>query len=183
MDALGLGRSADGYRHAVLCERPPRDFAFTLARHWCYDHAEAVRLASLAESTDPDIAVVATKLLHEERYHLEHAELWFRRLLAADDDARDRFQSALADVLPEAIGLFEAPIGEPVALEAGVLPESFAVLFGRWAEGVVAALEASGMGHLVPTPFGPATWRASWTPRRDATACTPPTSPMIFGPR
>ena len=45
VDALGLGRPADGYRHAIVCERPPVDFATTLARHWCYDHADAVRLA------------------------------------------------------------------------------------------------------------------------------------------
>ena len=149
VDALGLGRPADEYRHAVLCERPPRDFAYTLARHWCYDHADAVRLASLADSTDDDIAAVATKLLHEERYHLEHADLWFRRLVS-DEHARGRLRDALGDVLPEAIGLFESPVGEAVAVEAGTLPEPFAVLFARWAEGIRAALDPAGLGDVVP---------------------------------
>jgi ring-1,2-phenylacetyl-CoA epoxidase subunit PaaC len=150
VDALGLGRPTDGYRHAVLCERPPRDFAYTLARHWCYDHADALRLASLADSTDPDVAAVAGRLLHEERYHLEHADLWFRRLVDADDEAREHLRGALAQVLPEAIGLFEAPAGEDVVLASGVLPESFAALFGRWAEGITAALDAAGLGDVVP---------------------------------
>ncbi len=157
VDAVGLGRPADGYRHAVLCERPPRDFAYTLARHWCYDHADAVRLASLADSSDADVAAVATKLLHEERYHLEHADLWFRRLTGVerrsehgDDDARGRFRDALADVLDEAIWLFEPPIGESVAVESGVLPEPFAAHFTRWAEGVMAALDASGLAEVAP---------------------------------
>lgn len=152
VDALGLGRPADGYRHAVLCERPPRDFAYTLARHWCYDHADAVRLASLADSSDPDVAAVAGRLLHEERYHLEHADLWFRRLAGAHDEARRRFRDALADVLPEAIGLFEPPVGEPQVVGSGVLPEPSAVLFGRWAQGVTAALDAAGLGEVVPDP-------------------------------
>ncbi len=150
VDALGLGRAADEYRHAVLCERPPRDFAYTLARHWCYDHADAVRLGSLADSSDPDIAAVATKLLHEERYHLEHADLWFRRL-TRDDEARGRLHDALADVLPEAVELFEAPIGEPVVVDSGVLPAPFATHFAHWAEGVMAALDAAGMGEVAPT--------------------------------
>lgn len=149
VDALGLGRRADGYRHAVLCEHPPRDFAYTLARHWAYDHADAVRLASLADSTDPDVAAVAAKLLHEERYHLEHADLWFRRLVA-DEEGRSRLHDALADVLPEAVDLFEPPPSEAVVLDSGVLPESFAALFGRWAEGITAALDASGLGDVVP---------------------------------
>lgn len=149
VDALGLGRPADGYRHAVLCERPPIDFAFTLARHWAYDHADVVRLGALADSKEADVAAVAARLLHEERYHLEHADLWFRRL-TGDDDARGRFRDALADVLDEAVDLFEPPIGEPQAVESGVLPEPFAVLFGRWAEGVRAALDAAGLGEVVP---------------------------------
>ena len=150
VDALGLGRAPDEYRHAVLCERPPVDFGVTLARHWCYDHADAVRLASLADSTDADIAAVATRLLHEERYHLEHADLWFRRLVGAGDDARGRFRDALAGVLPEAIGLFEAPAGEAVVVESGVLPESFATLFTRWAEWTTASLDAADLGDVVP---------------------------------
>lgn len=152
VDALGLGRPADGYRHAVMCERPPVDFATTLARHWCYDHADAVRLASLADSSDADVAAVATRLLHEERYHLEHADLWFRRLVGADEDARGRFADALAAVLPEAVGLFEPTLGEPVLREAGVLPDSFADLFTRWAEWTTASLDAVGLGEVVPEP-------------------------------
>jgi hypothetical protein len=34
---------------------------------------------------DGDVAAVATKLLHEERYHLEHADHWFARLTTGGD--------------------------------------------------------------------------------------------------
>lgn len=150
VDALGLGRAPDEYRHAVLCERPPTDFAYTLARHWCYDHADAVRLGALSDSTDADVAAVARRLLHEERYHLEHADLWFRRLARGTDESRRRYADAMAAVLAEAPGLFEAPDGEAVAVEAGILSEPHDVLFGRWAEGVVPALDAADLGAVVP---------------------------------
>src|SRR5690606_21835080 len=90
VDALGLGREPDAYLHAIVCERPPNDFAYTLARHWAYDRSAVVRLAALAASSDAAIAAVARKLLHEERYHLEHADHWFGRLVGGGDDARRR---------------------------------------------------------------------------------------------
>lgn len=149
VDALALGRRADEYRHAVLCERPPRDFAYSLARHWLYDHFDVVRLDSLADSSDHDVAALATRLLHEERYHLEHADLWFRRLTRATAETSTRFRDALAAAIPEALGLFEAPIGESEAVASGLLPDPHATLFTRWAEGVVAALDDANLDDLV----------------------------------
>jgi ring-1,2-phenylacetyl-CoA epoxidase subunit PaaC len=52
VDALGLGRPPTDYRHAIVCERPPRDFAYTLARHWVTVRFEQVRLEALTSSSD-----------------------------------------------------------------------------------------------------------------------------------
>jgi ring-1,2-phenylacetyl-CoA epoxidase subunit PaaC len=150
VDALGLGRPVDAYRHAVLCERPPRDFAFTLARHWLYDRFDVVRLAALADAEDGDIAAVAVKLLHEERYHLEHADHWFRRLAGGDDDAHGRLGAGLLAALPEALGFFEPFPAEPGAVDAGLLPVPHAELRARWLELVGAMLDEAGYGELVP---------------------------------
>jgi ring-1,2-phenylacetyl-CoA epoxidase subunit PaaC len=150
VDALALGRHPSEYRHAVLCERPPRDFAYSLARHWLYDHFDVVRLGSLAASSDHDVAALATRLLHEERYHLEHADLWFRRLAGGGPEARDRFAEGLALALPESLGLFEPPIDEDDAVASGLLPHAHETLFTRWAEGVAAALDDVGLDGLAP---------------------------------
>src|SRR5204863_493549 len=40
VDALALGRSANEYRNAVLCERPNGDWGFTIARQYLYDTAD-----------------------------------------------------------------------------------------------------------------------------------------------
>jgi ring-1,2-phenylacetyl-CoA epoxidase subunit PaaC len=151
VDAIGLGRPSDAYRHAIVCERPPRDFAFTLARHWLYDRFDAVRLAALTGSADADVAAVATKLQFEERYHLEHADLWFRRLTAADEDVRARFRDALAVALPESLGLAEPFPAEDDAVASGLLPVGHAELGARWLEIVAPALVAADLGDLVPT--------------------------------
>lgn len=154
VDALGLGREPHEYRHAVLCERPPRDFAFTLARHWAYEHFEALRLEALTDSSEPDVAAVAVKLRHEARYHLEHADHWLSRLSAggSDDAAHQRFGEALAAAIPEALGLFESVDGEVEAIADGLLPIGHATLRPAWTAVIGPALREAGYGELVPDP-------------------------------
>lgn len=150
VDALGLGRAPEAYRHAILCERPPRDFAFTLARHWAFERFDAIRLDALAGSSDADVAAIARKLLHEARYHLEHADHWFDRLHRGGDEAHGRFGAALAAVLPEALGLCEDVHGEPDAIATGLFPVGHVALRARWLEVVAPLLERAGYGDLVP---------------------------------
>lgn len=151
VDALGLGREVDAYRHAIVCERPPRDFAATLARHWAYEHFDAVRLLALTESRDDDVAAVAGKLRLDERYHLEHADQWFTRLTTGSEDARTRFRAALAAELPETLGLAEPFAAEDEAVDAGLLPVGHAELGARWLETIAPRLEAADLADLVPT--------------------------------
>ncbi|HEX2025724.1 MAG TPA: Phenylacetic acid catabolic protein, partial [Actinomycetota bacterium] len=41
-DALALGRTPEEYRHAILCERPNREWGYTIARQYLYDTADDV---------------------------------------------------------------------------------------------------------------------------------------------
>lgn len=150
VDALGLGRPPEAYRHAVLCERPPGDFAVTLARHWVYDHVDDVRLEALTGSSDADIAAVATKLRHEERYHLEHADHWLRRLAGGGPAAHERLATALAYVLAETDGLFEPLPGEEELVAAGLLPVPTEELRHRWLEAALPWLAEIDLAETVP---------------------------------
>ena len=157
VDELGLGRQPSAYRHAIVCERPPRDFAYTLARHLAYDHFASVRLEALTGSNDPDVAAVATKLRHEERYHLEHADHWFRRL-ASGDEAHERLRQGLVQALPESLGLSEPPPHEDAVIAEGLLPVGHHELRARWLDVVAPMLEGAGYDDLVPdvdTPVPP----------------------------
>lgn len=156
IDALGLGRTPDQYCHAVLCEHPPGDFTYSLARQWAYDHADAVRLGALAESSHGDLAGVAKKLLREERYHLLHADTWFDELTGpAGERGREEYGEALASVLPEALWLFEPIEGEDEIVEAGLLPTPSVELRAEWLEGITAALETADMAHVLPDDLEP----------------------------
>jgi ring-1,2-phenylacetyl-CoA epoxidase subunit PaaC len=145
VDALALGRPVDAYRNAVLCERPNTDWAFTLARHWLYDHADDIRLEALEQTSEPKLRQLVTKIRREERYHLLHADYWMKRVAQGPVEARSRIVSAMANALPEAGGLFEPFEQEDEALEEGWLPAASPIVRTRFLEWVTSALDHLGL--------------------------------------
>lgn len=166
VDALALGREPAGYRHAVICERPNRDYAYTAARHYLYDTADAVRLEALRSSTFKELVEALRVIGLEERYHTDHARVWFERLSTGPVEARQRFAQAMSDALPEAMAIFEPLPGEDALLADGTLPRSGEDMLASWLERVGADLEAVGLdavleagaepgvGEMVPTSSG-----------------------------
>jgi ring-1,2-phenylacetyl-CoA epoxidase subunit PaaC len=148
-DALGLGREPNGYRNAVLVERPNGDWGYSLARHYLYDVAEDVRLTTLAGSSWQAAADATGALRREERYHLLHARTWLDRLANGPLDARIHLADGLVAALAEAPGLFEPLPGEAELVADGVLPDDHATQQQRWLEAVTADLEAVGMDHVL----------------------------------
>ena len=103
-DALAFDRQAAEYRCAPLVELRRLEWARTIARHWLYETADAIRLEALKASEDPEIAGVAAKIDREEIYHRMHAEMWVDRLLAAEE-GRTRLDEALDELWPYALGV------------------------------------------------------------------------------
>lgn len=127
-DRLALGREPDEYRNAQICERPNGDWAFTLARHWLYDHADDVRLESLEGSSNTELAALARKIRREERYHLIHADTWVKRIAHGPVDGRTKLIDAMAAAFAEIGGVFEEIDDEDKAVHQGELPVSSAEL-------------------------------------------------------
>ncbi|HSL68226.1 MAG TPA: 1,2-phenylacetyl-CoA epoxidase subunit PaaC [Actinomycetota bacterium] len=163
-DALALGRPPELYRHAVICERPNRDWGFTLARQWLYDEADDVRTAALSSSAWKELRDLVGVIRAEERYHLEHGRTWFRRAADGGVTARERLAGGLEAAIPEAMALFEAVPGEESLTAEGVLLRSGDVLLGEWLERIGADLESVSLdyvltkhvrlGEFVPTSSG-----------------------------
>jgi ring-1,2-phenylacetyl-CoA epoxidase subunit PaaC len=105
-DELALGRSPDEYRCAPLVELRRLEWARTIARHFLYETADAVRLEALKGSDDATVAGLAAKIDREEVYHRLHAEMWLARLLATDD-GRSRLREAVEELWPYALGVLD----------------------------------------------------------------------------
>jgi ring-1,2-phenylacetyl-CoA epoxidase subunit PaaC len=79
-DELAFDRSPDEYRCAQIVELRLLDWAQTIARHYLYEEADAIRLERLKQSDDAEIAGLAAKIDREETYHRMHAQMWHERL-------------------------------------------------------------------------------------------------------
>ncbi len=150
-DEIAFGRPPDGYRHAALMNHARTDWAFSIARRFLYEHADAVRLESLAGSAYEPLADLAVKMRREETYHLLHFDLWLRRLSEGGDDSHARLAAAIEQLWLDAQTVFAPLTGEGALVAAGILPESLETLRTRWLERIVPRLEAAQL----PVPTAP----------------------------
>jgi ring-1,2-phenylacetyl-CoA epoxidase subunit PaaC len=100
-DSLAFDRDPDEYVCAPLVEmRMVDDWARTIARHWLYERADAIRIQVLLNSTNREVAGLAEKIDREEAYHRMHAAMWEERL-------RDepKFRDAIDELWPYALGV------------------------------------------------------------------------------
>lgn len=143
-DALAYARPASARRNAVLLERlngsgrfidtPEYDWAFTMVRHYAYDLFDALRLEALLTSAHVPLAQAAAKIRREERYHLLHHEIWFRRLARDGGDARQRLETAIGQVWPQLGDLFSLGAHGEALVAAGYIAAGTADLRSRWCE-------------------------------------------------
>jgi ring-1,2-phenylacetyl-CoA epoxidase subunit PaaC len=105
-DELAFDRQPDEYRCAQLVELKRLDWAPTIARHYLYETADAVRVEALKASDDAELAGLAAKIDREEAYHRMHAEMWIDRLRATDEGTR-RLRGAVQELWPYALGVLD----------------------------------------------------------------------------
>lgn len=149
-DAIAFGRQPGEYRHCRLLDHPRTDWAFSVARRWLYDTADAVRLNALRHSTFAPLAEIVGKIRREEAYHLMHMDIWVRRLAGGGEEPRRRFERALARLWPDALTVFAPLASELRLIEAGILSTSMAELADRQVEQLTAIL--SSVGITIPGP-------------------------------
>jgi ring-1,2-phenylacetyl-CoA epoxidase subunit PaaC len=130
-DELAFDRAPEEYRCAPLVElRFVPDWARTIARHYLYESADAVRVAALKDSDDAEVAGLMAKIDREEAYHRMHADMWIDRLR---DDPKVR--EALLELWPYALGVLDGDLRpqlvERVRLE---LPEADPIERGSHSE-------------------------------------------------
>lgn len=157
-DAIALGRGAGDYHHAVLCEKPNSDWAYTITRQWLYDRADSLRLSALEDSAHDDLRHLAVKMRREERYHLIHADMWVERIANGPIEGRTKLTGAATMVLGASAGLFEPFEREDEAISEGWLPASSEELGKRFVSEAVEALDRLGL----PAEVTPPGWRAEF---------------------
>lgn len=163
-DDLAFLRTAAARSNSVLVERPngegtylqnPQfEWGYTIARHYCYDLFDQVRLEALTHSSYTPLAQAAAKLRREERYHLLHHETWLQRLAGGSDQARDRLIAGLEAVWPDLGDLFSLGAHENLLLEQLLITQDSAQLRSGWLELVQPKLQALNLPWPGMPPAG-----------------------------
>jgi ring-1,2-phenylacetyl-CoA epoxidase subunit PaaC len=104
-DELAFDRAPEEYRCAQLVELRLPTWEHTIARHYLYEEADAVRLDRLKRSEDAELAGLAAKIDREEVYHRMHAQMWFDRL-----EDEPRFAAALTELRPLAAAILDTKL-------------------------------------------------------------------------
>lgn len=157
-DTMAYLRPASEWRNARLFELPRGDYAFSLARQYLADTAQAIRYEALAQSSAGSIAEAAAKLHQEQRYHLIHGRTTVARLATGTNESRRRLQAALDQLFGFALGIWEPTSGEEQLVAAEVTPPS-ALMGARWLATVCEML--SGAGLSVPARKVDDGWQAT----------------------
>jgi ring-1,2-phenylacetyl-CoA epoxidase subunit PaaC len=105
-DELAFDRGPEDYRCAPLVELRRLEWARTVARHWLYETADAIRIDALKRSDEAEVAGLAAKIDREEAYHRMHAEMWLDRLLATEEGT-EKLREAVEELWPYALGVLD----------------------------------------------------------------------------
>jgi ring-1,2-phenylacetyl-CoA epoxidase subunit PaaC len=119
-DRLVFWRDLPDWRNAIFVELPKGDWAVTVTRQFLFDSYEQLRNGALAASAHAGVRDIVAKIDREELYHRMHSRGWVERLGDATEESHRRMQSALEQLWPHALGLFEPAAGAEALLPAAL---------------------------------------------------------------
>lgn len=147
-DTLAFMRNEKEFFSAQIVEHPIGEYDFSLMRHFLFDHAAQIRFDNWALSSYEPLARLARKVKGEIKYHVFHANTWVKQLAEGNEESKARMQSALNEVYPMALGLFETLEDEQLLVENGI-HKGEAALQQLWTNEIEQLL--GNFGLKVPT--------------------------------
>lgn len=141
---IAFMRTETLFKCCQLVELPIGAYDFSLARHFLFDHAEAIRYEMLAHSSFKPLAQLAKKIKGEIKYHTMHADIFLKQLANGNEESKARMQSAIDFAWPYALGVFENGDFEEQLIAENIF-EGEKELKSRWLEKIKAVVESAGL--------------------------------------
>jgi len=144
------------------------DWAVAIARQFFYDHYDLVRLPCLQQSSYQPLADLAGKMIQEIQFHVAHFDGWVGKLAGGTDESKNKLESAIDQLWPEALGLFEPIADQQPLADAGLYPADDAALQQSWTESIAAVFADANLTLPAATTFaGPGGRQGRHTPALD----------------
>ncbi|HET8837926.1 MAG TPA: 1,2-phenylacetyl-CoA epoxidase subunit PaaC [Flavobacteriaceae bacterium] len=119
-DDFAFLRNEREYINVLLVEQPNRNFAYTVARQFLFDHFHLLLMRELQDSTDDNLAAVAKKSIKEVSYHVRFSSDWIKRLGDGTAESHEKIQEAIDDLWRFTDELFHPTEAEKTAVKEGV---------------------------------------------------------------
>lgn len=132
------------FKCSHLVEMPIGEYDFSLARHFLFDHGELIRYKMLESSSYKPLALLAKKIHGELKYHVLHADVWMKKLGKATEESKARMQTAINEVFPLALGVFEPAENEQELIDNNIF-DGEAKLREQWLVSVKEVLDQAGL--------------------------------------
>lgn len=118
-DNFAFLRNERDYINVLLVEQPNRNFAYSIARQFLYDHFHLLLMEELQNSTDETLAAIAQKSIKEVRYHVRFSSDWIKRLGDGTEESHAKIQEAIDDLWQYTDELFHQTEADKVAVKEG----------------------------------------------------------------
>lgn len=118
-DDFAFLRKERAYVNVLLAEQPNRNFAYTIARQFLYDHFHLLLLQELEKSSDETLASIAKKSLKEVTYHKRFSSDWVKRLGDGTPESHEKIQKAINDLWAYTDELFHQTEADKIAVKEG----------------------------------------------------------------
>ncbi|MDA9774568.1 phenylacetate-CoA oxygenase subunit PaaC [Saprospiraceae bacterium] len=97
-DTYPYTRDIRGFKNLLILEQENRDFGYTLARSFYYDHFHVHFLEMLKNSGKKELSEIAAQAVKEVRYHCRYSADWIKRLGDGTEESHQRIQKAIDDL-------------------------------------------------------------------------------------
>jgi ring-1,2-phenylacetyl-CoA epoxidase subunit PaaC len=143
-DTLAFMRTERAFKCCHFVEIVAQEYDIALMRHFLFDIADSLRFQMLATSAFESLAQLARKVRGEVQYHTMHANAFIKQLSNGSEEAHFRLQTALNELFPLALGIFEPSEYEDILIEEGMFAGE-AALRDEWLAAITKVLDEAGL--------------------------------------
>jgi ring-1,2-phenylacetyl-CoA epoxidase subunit PaaC len=146
-DKLAYLRNPNEFKNHLITEQPNQDWAVTILRQFyfsCYQH---FFYNELKNSSDEQLAAIATKALKEVTYHLRWSSEWVIRLGDGTQDSNSKMQNGV-EVLKDYVDDFFLMADYEIALLKNAVSIDVKGIQSKWHQKVTDVFEEATLNFI-----------------------------------